>query len=144
MPTCAHTCPVIEAATTWDAYATRARPPSNLVPFKNVSAGNYKSCDDCAIPSLPLAWDPPNAWASDVFAVRVKTSHVLIKALCPSWCLAFLVGAILLAVFLVLSLFGKRGRISALEEENDRLGEEIEKLKRKESNGKDDQLFSMM
>jgi len=30
--------------TTWDADATRARPPINLVPFKNVSVGKYKGC----------------------------------------------------------------------------------------------------
>ena len=53
---CAHTCPVNEAATTWDADATRARPPSNLISFKNVSVGKYKSCDDGAILALPLAF----------------------------------------------------------------------------------------
>ena len=49
-------------------------------------------------------------------------------------CLAFVVAAVLLTVFLVL-LFSRRegrhdDRISALEEENDRLREEIEKLKK--------------
>jgi hypothetical protein len=53
---CAHTCPVNEAATTWDTGATKAQQPSNLIPFKNVSVGKYKSCDDGAIPSLPYAY----------------------------------------------------------------------------------------
>jgi cell division protein FtsB len=50
-------------------------------------------------------------------------------------CFLFGAGVILLAVFLVVLLSRKRGRhedrISALEEENDRLREEIEKLKKR-------------
>jgi hypothetical protein len=47
-------------------------------------------------------------------------------------CLVFVVGVVLLAVFLSRRGGATQDRISALEEENDRLREEIEKLKKRQ------------
>ena len=60
--------------TTWDVDATRARSPINLVPFKNVSVGKYKSCDDGAIRSLRFCL--PSLPEGGVATVTPLSSHV--------------------------------------------------------------------